>query len=310
MGAPSHCTTCPTKRSERSEAASYIQVVAGRNATPLHAAVFQPAPPITSPGQYDPFSNASSLPLLTPPNAAADNPPNSANIDEADEGSPSLLSLPASIDGPDSTSLVRDEPAAIDSTLVTLSALFASAQCDLAATQQLMFSKLQLHTMATQQRMFSKLKTKLLSTLVTMDALVRTDANIRELQASVKTLTECDSKRSSMLENVGSNLLHATQKVLPVLSTNLTMLQADYYGRLLTSKPLQNSHNFTPSSSPPSAVGNKTPTGQLDSRLADLNCLLDSHLPPVAPLRKDPHSAFKTEIKLFICLVGTTVSFM
>ncbi len=76
--------------------------------------------------------------------------------------------------------------------------------------------------------MFSKLETTLLSNLVSKDALARTDANIQELQASVKTLTERDSKHSLMLENMDSNLLHITKNVLPVLSTNLVTLRADY----------------------------------------------------------------------------------
>ncbi len=159
--------------------------------------------------------------------------------------------------------------------------------------------------------MFSELQTKLLSILVpAMDALVQTDANIRELQTSIKTLTERDSKCSLMLENVDSNPLHVTKKVLLVLSTNLATLRADYYGQFPTSEPSQDSHNFTPSSSSPSAVGNETLKGQLDSRLANLHRLLDSHLPPVAPLRKDPHSAFETEIKPFICSVETSISSM
>jgi hypothetical protein len=90
------------------------------------------------------------------------------------------------------------------------------------------YSKLQHQAAATQQCMFSKLETTLLSNLVSKDALARTDANIQELQASVKTLTERDSKHSLMLENMDSNLLHITKNVLPVLSTNLVTLRADY----------------------------------------------------------------------------------
>ena len=86
--------------------------------------------------------------------------------------------------------------------------------------------------------MFSKLETTLLSNLVSKDALAQTDANIQELQASVKTLTERDSKCSSMLENMDSNLLHITKNVLPILSTNLVTLHADYYGWFPTSGPL------------------------------------------------------------------------
>ena len=55
-------------------------------------------------------------------------------------------------------------------------------------------------------------------------------------------------------------------------------------------------------------MGNKPPMGHFDSWLANLHCLLDSRLPPIAPLHKDPHSAFETEIKPFICLVGTSVA--
>ncbi len=148
----------------------------------------------------------------------------------------------------------------------TPSPLLSSIQSELAAKQQRMYSELQHQATATQQRMFSKLQTTLLSNLVSKDALAQTDANIQELQASVKTLTERDSKHSSTIENMDSNLVHVTKDVLPILSTNLATLQADYYGWFLTSRPLQDSP----------AMDDEPPMGQLDSRLADLHRLLDS----------------------------------
>jgi hypothetical protein len=141
-----------------------------------------------------------------------------------------------------------------------------------------MFNELQLQAMATQQHMSSELQTTLLSTLVTTDVLVRTDANIWELQASIKTLTEPNSKHSLMLENVDSNILHITKKVLPILSTNLAMLRADYYGRFPTSEP---------SSLSPSAMGNETPTGQLESRSIFTASLIPA-FPPLPPCVRIP----------------------
>ncbi len=104
-------------------------------------------------------------------------------------------------------------------------------------------------------KLFSKLGTKLISTLVTTETLVWTDANVWKLQASVNTITERDFK-----------------------------LRADYYGQFPTSDP---------SSLSPSAMGNKTPMGQLDLRLADLHLLLDSCLFPVTSLHKVAHSALR-----------------
>jgi hypothetical protein len=121
-----------------------------------------------------------------PPNAATDNPPNSASVDEADKGSPSLLSLPASVDGSNSNSLVGDEPAAIDSTIVgnapsalppfpdtpqlerTCGDLINKIRTDIGASFSLppftqntllaLFTTVLRELVATQQRMFSKLQ--------------------------------------------------------------------------------------------------------------------------------------------------------
>ncbi len=341
IGAPPHCNAHPT---ESTTEKPYNPVVAGPKVTPrgnatiVHQAV---EPPLR--GRYNILSREDNSPT---PNSLADVAiDNNTNDDEADEGSLSHLPLPASIDGPDSTSLVVDgpdttslvgnEPAAIDSTLVgdapgapppfpdmpqlerTCGDLIDEIRTDIGVSPSfLLFTQdtllalitsVQRELAATQQRMFSKLQSTLFSTLVTTDALARTDATILELQASVKTLIKRDSKHSLTLENVDSNLLHITEKVLPNLSTNLATLRADYYGWFPTREPLQDSHDFTPSSLSPSAVGNKTLTGQLESQLANLQCLLDSHLPPVASLCKDLHSDFETEIKPFIHSVGTSV---
>ncbi len=62
MGEPPHRSTCPTGSSARPDAASNLQVIAGRNVTPLCAAIVHPTLPITSPGRYNPLDDASPPP--------------------------------------------------------------------------------------------------------------------------------------------------------------------------------------------------------------------------------------------------------